>query len=171
MTHAEFLARILRPAAAWAEQAAGIRCSPEALRFLLAIAGQESECTHRYQILTGGAAGPARSFWQGEKTGGMVLCVTSRGLDRRITDAGKRLCEAASVRPEADAIWRALEGHDGLACGLARLLVLSDPAPLPEDAGTAWRYYLRTWRPGRPYMEKWSRHWEAAGTAVRAETA
>jgi len=171
MTHAEFLRRVMRPAAAWAEMEAGVRTSPEAMRFLLAIAGQESECTHRYQVLASGNPGPARSFYQGEAMGGMILCVTSRTLDAKITAAGRRLCEAASVRPEAAHIWRAIEGHDGLAHGLARLLVLSDPAPLPARQEEAWRYYLRTWRPGAPRPEKWPRHWQAAGIAVAAETA
>lgn len=167
MTHAEFLRRIMRPAALWTEQVTGLRATPEALRFLLAIAGQESNCTHRYQVLSSGNPGPARSFWQAEVTGGPILV-----LRHRLTSArALALCEAASVRPEPAHVWRAIEGHDGLAYGLARLLVLTDPAPLPVREDEAWRYYLRQWRPGRPHEASWSRHWTAAGIAVAAETA
>lgn len=168
MTPADFLARVIRPAAAWAEGAAGLASSPEAMRFLLAIAAQESGLTARFQVLPGGTPGPARSFWQGEATGGMIRCVTSASVSPRITALGRRLCEAASVRPEPTHIWRAIEGHDGLAYGLARLLVLSDPAPLPTGQDEAWRYYLRTWRPGKPHPETWPGHWQAADAAVRA---
>lgn len=167
MTHAEFLHRIMRPAALWAEQAAGVRSTPEALRFLLAIAGQESACEHRFQILSSGAPGPARSFYQGEVTGGMILVLRHA----KVGATARKLCEAASVRPEPAHVWRAIEGHDGLAYGLARLLVLTDPAPLPVGEDEAWRYYLRQWRPGSPKPAVWPGHWRAAGIAVSAETA
>ncbi|ONG56955.1 hypothetical protein BKE38_05010 [Pseudoroseomonas deserti] len=168
MTHADFLRRIMRPAAAWAEQAAGIRSSPEALRFLLAVAGQESACTHRFQILANGNAGPARSFWQGEQTGGMIL-VLRHG---KTSAMARQLCDAASVRPEPAHVWRAIEGHDGLAYGFARLLLLTDPYKIPVDQAPAWECYAeRLWRPGRPHRGAWEANWDAASVAVRAETA
>lgn len=168
MTHAEFLVRIMRPAAAWAEQAAGVRSSPEALRFLLAVAGQESNCEHRYQILASGAPGPARGHYQFERGGGVVGVMTHRTSAARAA----ALCEAASVRFESNAIWRALEGHDGLAYGFARLLLLTDPQPIPTDQAPAWECYAeRLWRPGRPHPQAWNGNWRAAGIAVAAETA
>ncbi|MCY1303002.1 hypothetical protein D9M70_526890 [compost metagenome] len=50
----------------------------------------------------------------------------------------------------AGAIWRALEHDDVLAAGFARLLLWSDPKPLPlaGDEQGAFDLYLRTWRPG-----------------------
>ena len=67
------------------------------------------------------------------------------------------LCEARGVPFEADAIWRALENDDVLAAGLARLLLFTDPKPLPavQQVDTAWNCYVRTWRPGKPHPEKW----------------
>jgi hypothetical protein len=164
MTHAEFLRRVMRPAAAWAEQAAGVRSSPEALRFLLAIAGQESGCQHRAQLPVDYAHG----FWQFERGGGVKGVMTHRAS----TAAAADLCQAASVRFEAAAVWRAIEGHDGLAYGFARLLLLTDPYRIPTDQAPAWECYAeRLWRPGRPHGASWSGHWFAAGIAVSAETA
>lgn len=54
------------------------------------------------------------------------------------------------VRPADAAIWSAIERNDVLAAGLARLLLYTDPRPLPAlgDAESVWALYLRTWRPG-----------------------
>lgn len=162
MTPALFLERIMHPAAVWVEQVTGLRATPDVLRFILAIAGQESACTHRFQILSGGAAGPARGNYQFEQGGGVRGVMLHRASAARAA----LLCEAASVRFEQAAIWRAIEGHDGLAYGFARLLVLTDPAPIPTQQDEAWQYYLRCWRPGKPHPDKWPGHWEAAGRAV-----
>lgn len=168
MTHAEFLHRIMRPSAAWVEQVTGLRPTPEALRFLLAVAGQESNCEHRAQVLNGGGPGPARGHYQFEQGGGVKGVMTHRASAQHAA----ALCEAASVRFESGAIWRALEGHDGLAYGFARLLLLTDPRPIPTDQAPAWECYAeRLWRPGKPHPQTWSRHWQAAGIAVAAETA
>ncbi|KAA2211316.1 hypothetical protein [Teichococcus oryzae] len=162
MNQAEFLARIQRPAAQWALVHAGIQSSIEAHRFLLAVAGQESACTHRAQVPIDYAHG----FWQFEKGGGVHGVMTHR------TSAAKAraLCEAASVRFEATAIWRAIEGHDGLAYGFARLLLLTDPYPIPVEQHAAWACYaLRLWRPGKPHPQTWPVWWQGAGlTSSRA---
>lgn len=61
------------------------------------------------------------------------------------------------VVPNDAAIWNAIEHDDVLAAGLARLLLFSDPRPLPDvDNETgAWALYLRTWRPGKPHAATW----------------
>lgn len=64
-------------------------------------------------------------------------------------------------------MWRALEGHDGLAWGFSRLLVIIDPARLPEAGEDAWRYYLRCWRLGKPHAKSWLPRWDAALAATQ----
>ncbi|EFH09428.1 hypothetical protein ACFFMP_08360 [Pseudoroseomonas cervicalis] len=163
MTPKEFVQQVITPGAAWAEQVAGLNSSIAARRMLLAIAIQESDLVHRYQMLPGGAPGPARSWWQGEQTGGMIRVVTASAVSQSIRSRGVALCQAACVRPEAAAIWRAIEGHDLLAYGLARLLLLSDPQAIPETEPGAWACYAdRLWRPGKPHRERWITSWAAA---------
>ena len=46
----------------------------------------------------------------------------------------------------------------------------TDPAPLPRlgHQQTAWDYYLRNWRPGKPHPEFWPRHYTNALDALKA---
>lgn len=160
---ATFRSHILHPGLERLYHLGGPRPSDAAERLLLAIAAQESGLRHRYQVLSSGSAGPARGWWQFE-AGGVA------GVMRHPATAtlARALCDHAWVAWDQSAIWRALEGHDELAVGLARLLVWSDPAPLPDRAPAGWSYYLRTWRPGKPHPETWWAHWERAATAVGA---
>ena len=141
--------------------------SPEAQIMLLAIGLQESQFVHRRQL----GGGPARSFWQGERGGGMVHGVRTH----EATDQYAALLYVArGVEPNNEAIWKAVEHDDVLASGLARLLLWSDPLPLPEthEVEEALGLYLRTWRPGaytrgteeeRAELEaKWRRNFAAA---------
>lgn len=116
---------------------------------LLAIGLQESRFEHRRQIL-----GPARSFWQAERGGGMVHGVLRHHLT---SEAAVALCDARGVQPVDQAVYLAIEHDDVLAAGLARLLLWSDPLPLPKvgEVAKAWDYYLRTWRPGKPHRATW----------------
>lgn len=72
----------------------------------------------------------------------------------RVHPSTRKLATALYARhnvPANDlAIWSAIEHNDILAAGLARLLLYTDPLPLPPlgDAESAWALYLRTWRPG-----------------------
>ncbi len=61
-----------------------------------------------------------------------------------------QLYRARNVEATDTAIWNAIEFDDVLAAGLARLLLWSDPRPLPGlgDEEAAWALYVRTWRPG-----------------------
>lgn len=127
--------------------------TPAARVVLLAIGLQESRFVHRQQI-----GGPARGFWQFEKG-----TRASRGgvwgvfLHAASKDHLAALCKARSVACDPDAIYAALEYDDVLAAGVARLLLWTDPKPLPSigDADTAWALYLRTWRPGKPHPQTW----------------
>jgi len=67
-------------------------------------------------------------------------------------------------------IWGALETDDVFACGVARLLLWTDPRKLPaaDDEDGAWEYYLRNWRPGKPHRDRWVKNHAAARAQVQA---
>lgn len=123
--------------------------SPRARVMLLAIGLQESLLTHRWQVVDPkhpDRMGPARGLWQFERGGGV------RGvLNYRTTRLPARgVCEVRGVPPTERAVYDVLHKDDLLACAFARLLLWTDPKPLPtpQDAAGAFALYLRTWRPG-----------------------
>ena len=138
--------------------------SPQAEVMLLAIGLQESSFIHRRQL----GNGPAKSFWQAEQGGGMVTGLL-RYHDDRVRDLARGLCAVRGVEPTPSSVWSAIEHDDVLAVGLARLLLWTDPAPLPAlgDADGAWQLYLRTWRPGRPHPGSWPSLYAQALEVVR----
>lgn len=123
--------------------------SPEAEVMLLAIGLQESRFEHRHQI-----GGPAHGWWQFEMGGG-VRGVLTHPASR---DLAKGLCAARGVAPTSMAAFAALERDDILAAGFARLLLWTDPRPLPRigEVQAAWDYYIRNWRPGKPHPKTWA---------------
>ncbi len=128
---------------------------------LLANGLQESRFEHRRQI-----KGPARGLWQFERAGGV------QGVLRHPQTAAlaRRLCEARSVPADTTTVYHRLEHDDILAAGFARLLLWSDPQPLPPigAAAQAWQLYLRTWRPGKPHRHTWDALYARAVAAVPA---
>ena len=140
--------------------------SLEARVLLLAVGLQESRMTYRRQL-----GGPARGLWQFEvgtpETRGGVTGVLLHPASRNYLVS---ICTARELRPEAHAIYEQLEHDDVLAAIVARLLLWTDPAPLPAvtDADAAWAYYLRTWRPGKPHPETWHMLHARARAAVEA---
>lgn len=120
----------------------------EARCMMLAIGLQESRFQHRQQI-----GGPARGFWQFEKGGG-VKGVIRHDTTRELAQA---VCRARGVPATTDAVYTALDQDDVLAAAFARLLLWTDPKPLPAlgEADQAWNLYYRTWRPGKPHPETW----------------
>lgn len=128
---------------------------------LLAIGLQESRLIHRRQI-----RGPARGLWQFERGGG-VRGVLNHAASR---DLAREVCEERRVRPTMDAVYVALEGDDILAACFARLLLWTDPTPLPPvpHAPAAWSLYLRTWRPGKPHRHTWEELYRQAAAATEA---
>jgi hypothetical protein len=132
---------------------------------LMAIGLQESRFEHRRQL----GNGPARGYWQFEEGSkasrggvwGVYLHSASNELLRLLCRA--RDCEFAP-RP----IWAQLERDDVLAAGVARLMLWTDPKPLPPigAASEAWDYYLRTWRPGKPHRRTWANLYALAVDAV-----
>lgn len=140
--------------------------SPRARVLLLAIAGQESGLATRRQY----GNGPARGLWQFERgtaaTRGGVWGVFLHPASREHLRA---LCEARGVVHDPYAIWQALETDDILAACVARLLLFTDAAPLPDvdDVEGAWTLYARrTWKPGKPHRETWDRWHQGARAAL-----
>lgn len=136
----------------------GPRVTDDATRLLLAIALQESQARFRYQFTNDGDPGPARGYWQFERGGG-VHGVMQHKASRAHAIA---LCNAQQVQFNSHDIWRAIEGNDIVAAGFARLLLWTDPKPLPRDEDGAWACYLRCWRPGKPHPKAWPNYWAAA---------
>lgn len=133
--------------------------SPQARVLMLAIALQESALATRRQ-----KGGPARGLWQFELGGGV-----SGVLQHAETkDAAAILCRRQRVKADARSVYSALEADDLLAAGFARLLLFSDPAPLPAigDEAAAWAYYKRNWRPGKPRPDHWPANYAQALAAV-----
>lgn len=125
---------------------------------LLAIGLQESRFEHRYQIVKGGGKGPARGFWQFERG-----TRESRGgvwgvyLHRSSAELLRLLCRDRDCNYDPTPIWERIETDDVLAAGVARLMLLTNPKPLPAptDAQAGWDYYASTWRPGKPHRKTW----------------
>jgi hypothetical protein len=162
-----FVEQIIDPGLEFLASIDGPASTNHVRRFLLCIAMQESgpKLDARYQGSPASSPGPARGWWQFEQGGGVAGVLqhtTSRTLARDT-------CTKLTVVAEPPAVWRALEGHDLLACVFARLLVLTDPKAVPADEKTGWDYYLRTWRPGKPHQDTWPTNWQNATSTISSE--
>lgn len=148
---ADAVARIILPALKMLPAAMTTR---RAVLLILAIFLQESALAHRWQVIDVNRPerkGPARGLAQFEKgtkasrggVWGIYLHASSRYWLAKV-------CEALGIPFEPAAIWEAMERSDQLAACAARLLLFTDPKPLPSvaDEESAWKLYLRTWRPG-----------------------
>jgi hypothetical protein len=134
-------------------------------RFLLAVALQESgrALEARYQNSPSDVPGPARGWWQFEQGGGVAGVLTHAASQNLALE----VCEALHVLSFPAAVWRALEGHDLLSAAFARLLLLTDPYPVPATEADGWECYCnRLWRPGSPHPETWPDHWRIASETV-----
>jgi hypothetical protein len=134
---------------------------------MLAIGLQESRFTARRQhpIRPGMPYGPANGFWQFERGGGVKGVL----LHRASRDYARIVCDARGVNSDARSVWEALAEDDVLAAAFSRLLLFTDPKPLPAIGAeyAAWQYYLRNWRPGKPHRQTWG---DCYAKAVRAAT-
>ena len=133
---------------AYREVLPGKFASREATVMLLAIGLQESRFAHRQQV-----GGPARSFWQFERGGG-VVGVLNHASTRIHSRAA---CVIRSTMATPDAVYRRMLDDDLIGCAFARFLLYTDPRPLPEigDVKGSWDYYKRNWRPGKPHRHTW----------------
>lgn len=129
---------------------------------LLAIGLQESRFEHRRQI-----GGPARGLWQFEQGGGV------RGVLMHKTSAydAVKVCHARGCGTSTKEVYERLEHDDILACCFARLLLWTDPRPLPMigDLQGSWDYYERNWRPGRPHRKTWDDMYQRAHNLMMAD--
>ena len=131
--------------------------SPAAKAMLLAIGLQESRFKHREQV-----KGPAKGYFQFEQGGG-VRGVLSHPSSKAYAE---EVCRARNVFPKEREVYLALAKDDILAAAFARLLLWTDPQPLPTNADDAWKLYLRTWRPGKPHRHTWDAFYQQAQEAV-----
>lgn len=147
-------------APALAELAAlGIPDTPAARRFMLAIAFQESRLAHRRQVGNSGLEdGPAVSFWQFEKGGGVRGVLTHPSAKSYML----KICEMYNVEPTEQGLWDAMRYNDVVAGCAARLLFYVLPKALPTTAQEGWDQYEAAWRPGKPKPDTWGSNWAAA---------
>ena len=162
MTPERFRDMVLIPGLEGLFVVTGVRVSKTAARWLLAVALQESRLEHRYQLGSPSYPGPARGWWQFEEGGGVKGVMRHPASSERAAS----LCTYYGVEWAPTPIWRALEGHDGLATGFARLLLLTDPKPIPSSQDDGWACYLRVWRPGKPHPLTWPENWQTAGEVI-----
>jgi hypothetical protein len=143
----------------------GIPDSPDARRFLLAIALQESGLAHRRQMSGGTESGPAASFWQFEAGGGCKGVLTHPAAATKM----RAFCDVFNVDQTPAGLWEAMRYHDIIAAIAARLLIYTLPSKLPATADEGWKQYLSAWRPGRPRPETWQANWDLASLTVGAK--
>jgi hypothetical protein len=131
----------------------------EARAMLVAIGLQESGFRYRKQ-----KGGPARGFWQFEKSG--ILSVITHYATK---DFLEDVCGTLVVPFCADICYGLVAYHDALACCFARLLLWSYPEKLPGEyeGEKAWRQYLDLWRPSKPRRESWLSNFERAWEIAR----
>lgn len=158
MTPTAFLDEVLDPGLHLLSEIAPLRPTPPVRHLLLAIALQESALLTRRQV-----GGPARGWWQFEGASGGTGGVLRHP---HTLPTAYALCQRLTIPVAPDTVFEALAWCDPLAVGFARLLLLPDPAPLPQPDNTegAWQYYLRIWRPGKPHREAWTNNFGEAGT-------
>ena len=115
---------------------------------LLAIGLQESRFEHRQQI-----GGPARSFWQFERGGGVAGVLRHEATAKH----AHAVCVLRGIPPTAESVYARMLDDDLLGCAFARLLLYSDPRELPPAGAVedSWDTYIRNWRPGKPHRKTW----------------
>lgn len=135
-----------------------------------AIGFQESKYKSRRQLLSRGGAlvpeGPAVSYWQFEN--GRLAGIEGVLTHRATAALAKSVCAFCNVEPERMAVWRRMQDDDVLGAAFARLLMYTDPRPVPTNEVDGWAMYLRTWRPGKPHPGTWAASYAAAVSAVSA---
>lgn len=121
---------------------------------LAAIGYQESKYATRVQY----GGGPAHSYWQFEKGGGV------KGVINHAATAvlAESVCKSRGVPFNAQAVWEAMATDDVLGAAFARLLMYTDSVPVPTTMQDGWSMYVRTWRPGKPRPDEWVEAWAYA---------
>ena len=106
----------------------------------------------------------ARGWWQFEAGGGVKGVMTHPAS----TATAKVLCEGLCIPWVQADIHESLAWNGPLAAAFARLLLWTDPEPLPAigDESEAWEAYLSLWRPGKPHPECWPANYALAVKTV-----
>jgi hypothetical protein len=140
---------------------------------MLAIGLQESGFIARQQ---GGTAktpgeGPAKSWWQFEKNGGVKEVLTAADTMPLILP----ICEVLGYpRKTPTDIHEAMEHNDVLAAVMARLLLWKDPRTmaLQHEVTKGYLIYLARWRPNpeaaKKHEKDWMKNFQIAWSIVRA---
>jgi len=159
MTPANFYSLVLLPSCARLPAAMNTQ---QSRLMLMAIAGQESGWANRTQV-----GGPARGFWQFDMTA--ILDILAHPVCGPLAISA---CAMWDVPADPTTIYEAIAWHDPLACHMARLLLLADPAALPaiDDAADAYACYTRNWRPGVERPEAWPAIYAQALALVNVTT-
>lgn len=125
--------------------------TPAAKAMLLAIGLQESRFMFRRQQ----NFGPARGFWQFEKSG--VRGVMKHTATMGHLNAALRALRYEGFIGQTANLHYAIEDNDALAAVFARLLLWTVPGALPsrEQSDVAWGQYIAGWRPGKPHRPTW----------------
>jgi len=137
--------------------------SPQARAMMLAIAFQESDFKHRFQVPVAHAHG----LWQFEKEGG-VKEVLSHPVTMPVV---LPICDLLLYAPTSIAVWNAIPYDNELAAIFARCLLYIDPRTMPfhDQPEKGWLIYKARWRPGKPHPEKWPSSFEQAWDIVNAD--
>lgn len=128
--------------------------SPAADALMLAIGLHESGFKTRRQY----GNGPAKGLWQFERGGGCAAVLTHPASRSYMEHA----CAEHGIDATPAGLWNALEFDDLLAAKAARMLLWTDPQPIPTTADAAWAYYVRNWRPGKPRPQTWASNYAKA---------
>lgn len=135
---------------------------------ILAICLQESGFRSRRQIAryenVKPVYGPARGYGQFEMGGGIIGVLRHSATKAEIRAVLKEL----NYDDDTVTSYFKIEDNDVLCAAYCRLLLWTDPKPLPAigDIGDSWEYYLRCWRPGKPHPETWGGYYDEARRAV-----
>ena len=154
MTPETALQLVIRPTLAFM---GGKYATVPAQHMLVATGLQESAFDHRKQI-----GGPAHSYWQFERAG-----VKGVLMHRATGNFAIHLCRELDHPEDLEGVYQAMQQDAILACVFARLLLYTDPKPLPLTKEDGWGYYLRLWRPGKPHPTKWPANWMRAEQAIK----
>lgn len=134
---------------------------------MIAIALQETGLRARIQKVGSPPrpVGPARSYWQFERMGGVNEVMVHPATGPRL----KPIVELLDLEWDVTALHQAMAYNDLVAAVMARLLIYIDPRPLPVSAPEGWAQYLARWRPGKPHPQTWLDNWRVASGVVHDE--
>jgi hypothetical protein len=142
----------------------GVASDDRAHALVMTIAGQESGWKYRRQL----PIAYARGYWECEVGGAVTGVLANPASAFHI----RAVCAALDIQCDAPTCFEAIAWNDTLACCFARLLLYTDPAPLPAvgDVDGGWSYYQRVWRPGAPRPGSWPERYDTALKLVKGQS-